>query len=69
MKIFEIDGVFADKEHDDGLEFGAVVLRGEFGNGLDVREEVDDFTGHFFVGKSEVDDVLEEGKEDEGGGD
>ncbi len=69
IEIFQIDGVFADEKHDDGLEFGAVVLGGEFGDGLDVGEEVDDFAGHFFVRESQVDDVLQEGEEDEGGGD
>ena len=50
------------------MQFGTVLYRIEFGDGFDMGEERDYLFGHLLTGKSQVDYVLQEGKEDEGGG-
>lgn len=49
------------------LDFCLVIDPLELWQPLDVREEPDDFPVHFFVGKAQVDDVLDEGQEHEAG--
>ena len=68
IKVFQVDRMFTNKQHDNSLQFGTVFYRIKFGDGFYMGEERDYLFGHLLAGESQVDYVLQEGEEDEGGG-
>lgn len=67
-KLAETDGVFGYQKHKQVLNFGFVLDALELGKRFDVHEESDDLAVHLFIGEPQIDDVLDEGNEQEAGG-
>jgi hypothetical protein len=66
-QLVEGDGVSGDEQNEHLLHFGLVLEPSESGEGFDVPKEGDDFSVHLLVVEAEVDHVLDEGEEEEGG--
>ncbi len=63
LNIGEINSILANKQHDNSLDFMTILYPMKLGYAPGMINQANNFLNHFLIGKTQINNILNKGKE------